>query len=240
MSAESAAYPIEQRPVPVRREPAVPNGVLGMLELLKSNVKGEQATTYLRTAIESASRLDRLFARMLDLVDLEAGSISIEPVTVPVDDIIEDFAARWRRQAIGRGVLFSAESHFAHGAEVSVDTRRVCQIVDELIDNAVRHAGAHRVEVRALPTDDGRLLLEVLDDGSGVPPDRIDELFSTFSQLDSGTAREMEGAGLGLALSRQLARAMGGEVTLAARTDQSGMRGVFELGRSVGPEPSGG
>ena len=117
-------------------------------------------------------------------------------------------------QARAKGIQLSA--HPEVGRRVSGDRRRVFQILLNLISNALKftpEAGA--VEV-AGSSDGERVMVTVTDTGVGIPVELLDRIFDEFTQVESGTTRNQEGTGLGLALSRRLAELMGGSLEVAS------------------------
>ena len=96
---------------------------------------------------------------------------------------------------------------------VMADTERVTQILLNLISNAVKFTQpGGSVAVQAAPAGDSRVEISVRDTGIGIPPDKLDVVFDPFVQVDARLTREQQGAGLGLAISRDLARGMSGEL----------------------------
>ena len=188
------------------------NGVLGMLELLGPHVDDEQAGIYLGTASDSATRLHQLLSRLLDLVDLDGGSLATHRGSVDPVGFADDLRTRWQRRGLATGHLLTVTSYLGDVALV-VDEGRVGQIIDELLDNTTTHGspGAVRVSLRRERDD---LVVTVQDAGPGIDPALIDGLFSDFAMLDNTSARTSEGLGLGLGLSQRMAQAMGGDLCL--------------------------
>lgn len=188
------------------------NGILGMLELLTPHVDGPESS-YLETAQQSADRLSQLLTRLLDLVELGTGEVSADLESVQVGDLASAVRDRWQLAAMRTGHLLTVnaadESFIA-----CLDVRRVNQIVDELLDNAVTHGDRGTVSVD-VATGSGLMTLAVTDAGPGIDPARIDGLFADFTMIDDGTARAQQGLGLGLGLCRQLAQALHGSLTVA-------------------------
>jgi len=165
-----------------------------------------------RLSSESA-RLGRQVANMLDLSRVERGAALVNPRPVDVVDAITACLERLRPTLARAGLEVRFESD-ADLPTVIVDTDALCQILDNLLDNAERYTrGPHHrlVDLTLAATDDG-VRLRLRDSGPGVPPRLRRHLFQPFRRADGdGTG----GLGLGLAISRALARAMGGELELA-------------------------
>ena len=188
------------------------NGILGMLELLGPHLDGEQPQTYLGTARDSAQRLHQLLSRLLDLVELETGNLTPETRPVLAADLAESIRDRWARPLLNSGHLLTVAS-FIDERVLEIDDGRIGQIIDELLDNVAAHGAPGSVRVE-LHLDDDQLTVRVRDNGPGIDPDQIHDLFHDFSMLDDTTARAQQGLGLGLGLSRRIARALGGSLRL--------------------------
>jgi signal transduction histidine kinase len=188
------------------------NGVLGMLELLGAHTVGEQGRNHLRSASESANRLNQLLSRLLDLVELDSGDLKAELHPVDPAALAREITDRWQMPALRTGHLLVLTSFLA-GETLHIDVRRVRQIVDELLDNAITHADRGAVHLRLLRAGED-LVIEVEDVGPGIAAHQIERLFSDFTMVDATTARAQQGLGLGLGLSRRLAEALGGSLEL--------------------------
>ncbi len=172
-------------------------------------------TVTARTVLDEQERLSRLVDDLLLIARLDEGG---EPhrVEVDLDDVV--FAEASRVHRVGVDVTQVTPVRF------SGDPGLLQRLVRNLMDNAVRHA-AGRVRV-SLASDDGFALLAVEDDGTGVPPDLRESVFDRFTRLEDARSRDAGGAGLGLAVVREVARAHGGE----ARVVESALGGArFEV-----------
>ena len=177
-----------------------------------------QAERFLEALVRNADRLGRLISDLLDISRIEAGKYSIEGSVVDVRTVAKrvidavDTKARSRDVAV-RVVM--QEPSFVVG-----DPKALEQILSNLIDNAVNYSpkgGA--VEVRA-HQHDGRVRIEVLDDGPGIDPIHRPRVFERFYRIDAGRSRDMGGTGLGLSIVKHLVEAMSGTVGVDARVPQ--------------------
>lgn len=193
------------------------NGILGMLELLGPHIVDPRPQTYLETARDSAQRLHQLLSRLLDLVELETGSLEPNLLPVPARNLAESIRDRWARPMLKRGQLLSVTS-FIEDRILEIDNGRIGQIIDELLDNVLAHgsAGAIQVELH-LAEEQDEMTIKVRDAGPGIDPAQIGDLFHDFSMLDDTTARAQQGLGLGLGLCKRIAAALGG--TLDIKSD---------------------
>jgi signal transduction histidine kinase len=156
--------------------------------------------------------LSRLADHLLILARADAGALVPEREAIDVADFLHETGARWESIAEASGVRVEVTAP-ASGV-MSADPRLIRRVLDNLLDNAVRHAPAGTaVELRGYPNGDG-WNVEVSDLGSGVPPERRGELFARFSKFDNARAPDGAGAGLGLALSAAIVNAHGGALEL--------------------------
>lgn len=165
---------------------------------------------------ESADRLGRMIAKLLDLSRLEAG---IPLVERPID--VREFAARAVAHADAAGrdreVQVRMDGDVSSALRISGDEDWLRQLLDNLLENAIKFSppgGAVDVSARA---SEGRLLLSVADRGPGVEAGQATRIFDRFYQTAAGRAVAGRGSGLGLAICREVARAHGGAIAVAAR-----------------------
>jgi two-component system sensor histidine kinase BaeS len=173
-------------------------------------------------AIESeATRLGAMVSDLLDLARIDADQFRIAPMTVNPDEILAD--AQAAQMAIADRRRIDLTQQIAPLEPVVTDPKRFRQIIDNLLENALRWTPVGgSVTVTADSTSDGGLSVTVADSGPGVPPDQREAIFAAFHSRPSPDGRS--GAGLGLAICRQLARTLGGDVHVA---DTSGAGAAF-------------
>jgi signal transduction histidine kinase len=179
----------------------------------------------LRTMLKQAERLGRLVTQLLDLSRLESGAIPLQRSPFKVLPVLEDAADESRLHAphVQVSVLVDEPGLVADG-----DPERVHQVVANLLENAIRHSPAGgRVEVRARP-DRGRVAIEVLDEGPGIPEEEASRVFERFYRADTARSSSAGGAGLGLAIARWIVDLHGGEIW-AERREPTGCRMVVLL-----------
>ncbi|PAW62997.1 MAG: hypothetical protein B9S34_15160, partial [Opitutia bacterium Tous-C1TDCM] len=174
-------------------------------------------------AITTQGRLMlRLVNDLLDLGTLEAGRLELRPEPVPLRRLAAAALDAVAPAAAHRGLACTVQLGNDLPDTVWADEPRVLQILGNLLGNAVKYTLAGRVElhvdaVAAPPAGPARIRFRVLDTGIGLPADKIGRLFTLFARLDTGTTFTREGTGVGLALVRRLAEAMGGTVAAANR-----------------------
>ena len=191
------------------------SSILGFLQLiLDGHVSDTEAQQrYLRIAHESATRLLAIINDVLDLAKIEAGRLETQPKDVPVAPILSDLDSLFRHQARDKGVELIIPRDVGN-VTVFADPDRTRQILINLLSNALKFTpsgGTISVEVK----EDGDMMLFLIHDtGLGIPPDELDRVFDSFHQVDGSTTRAIGGTGLGLTISRRLARGMGGDLSL--------------------------
>lgn len=190
------------------------NGVLGMLELLEQYIPDGQPMSYLEAARDSAEKLNVLIRRMLDLVELSSGTIRLEPRTVLATDLINQTTSRWQHELLKSGRLLTVTSFLDREATLRLDPERWQQIVDELVANTIDHADPGAVRIRIM-MEEAVIVTEVEDSGPGIDQDY--ERITLTRSADFKSNRSSEGLGLGLVFGREMAAAMGGELTVGRK-----------------------
>ncbi len=166
---------------------------------------------------------------LLTLTLAESGSLELHRGAVDVTGLLEDAARRATAGAASAGMV--VRTRVEEGLVVRGDTRRLRQVVDNLVANALMHSGGTVVEVRGRPSD-GRVVVEVEDDGAGLDPQDVGHLFDRFWRADRSRARGTGGSGLGLAVVRELVELHGGTVSASSSPCQ-GARIVVVLPRGT-------
>lgn len=191
--------------------------VLGFADLLISENLGGMSRSEIHLAIKrNGELLLKVINDILDLSKVEAGKILIELKPVRLADVIDDLRSTLMLQANERGIDFRISTAPELPEIVNTDPLRLRQIILNIAGNAIKFTDKGWVEVTVGYTEDDRRLIsfEIKDSGIGIQPEVARKLFEPFSQADASTSRCYGGTGLGLALSRRLAIALGGDVKL--------------------------
>ena len=218
------------------------SAILGFADLLITSPK-EQLSPRARESLERIMRngqhLLGLINDVLDLAKAETGRVDVRFAPVNLGQLARACVAEVESLRSGKDVKLLVDVGDAP-AETTTDAQRVRQILVNLLSNAIKFTDRGEVEltVRASVSE---VRLAVRDTGIGIPVRAMKELFQDFHQLEAGDGRRYEGTGVGLALSRRLARALGGEIEARSR---EGEGSVFTLvlprvGRQAGQEPPG-
>jgi CheY-like chemotaxis protein len=212
------------------------NAVLGFTELLRRGFgKNERETSkYLDTIHASGKHLLALINDILDLSKVEAGKLEVERIACSPHVIVRQAVLELEVKAREKGIGLEFAATGPVPQTVRSDPLRLRQIVVNLANNAIKFTGRGSVRIEAclVPGTPARYSLKVIDSGIGIPPDKLGSLFEAFAQADSSIARKYGGTGLGLVISRKLARALGGDVTAES---EPGKGSVFTLTFETGP-----
>lgn len=185
------------------------NGIAGMLELLDGEVTTETGRSWLASARESSDRLERLVDRILWFIELETADLTAAAEAIGVEDVLDRAAERWRHPCAKVGQLLSVEVATPLGSTVTA-TRELDRALDELLDNAVTYGSPGAVRLRAVDGDTG-VRFEVEDDGPGIDPSVVASAADVLEPGGDPSTRRDTGAGIGLALVKRVAAALGGE-----------------------------
>ncbi len=199
------------------------NGFGSMLDLLLEDHKRADAAELLETMDDSARGLMTLLNDILDFSKLEDGSVRVESRPFSAEEVFKAATSPFKRQAEGVELGVSVAPDVP--PVLLGDPYRLRQIISNLTGNAVRFTQRGRIAIDARRDGDD-LVVTVEDTGRGISPSAEARLFEPFSQGDVSTTREFGGTGLGLTISRELARALGGDLELT-RTSEAGS--IFTL-----------
>lgn len=201
------------------------NGVNGMLDLLAASQLDERQRRHALVAKNSADSLLSLINAILDFSKIEAGKLELGTEDFDIGMTVEDVIELMAERASRKGIELAAQIDESARRPVSGDEGRLRQILINLVSNAIKFTEHGHVVVRVSRADErsnrgNTFHVEVEDTGIGIPADRMDRLFKSFSQVDASTTRMYGGTGLGLAISKQLAELMGGTMGVRSTIGQ--------------------
>jgi signal transduction histidine kinase/DNA-binding response OmpR family regulator len=218
------------------------NGVIGMSDILAETELDDTQREYLTIIRGNAEALLSLINDVLDLSKIEADRLELEQLEFNLRDVIYQTVAATSFQAATKGIELVVDIDAAVPFLVTGDPGRVRQIVMNLCGNAIKftHEGHVHLHIAAEPTEVEKIVLriEVTDTGIGIPADRIDRLFQTFSQVDSSTTRHYGGSGLGLSIVKRLAELMDGTVGVRSEVGRGSCFWVTLHVKTVQLQPS--
>ena len=194
------------------------NAIIGMADvLLKTGLTGEQRR-YVEVFQRNGTGLLSLVNDLLDLSKAEAGRVDLEAAAVDLRDVIQRAIEILEVRAAAKGIWLRQNIAADVPAWLTGDPNRLRQIVTNLAGNAIKFTETGGVEItveadpEVPPTGKRRIRFAVTDTGIGIPPDRLEAIFESYSQAESSTTRKYGGTGLGLAISRKLVELMGGRI----------------------------
>lgn len=208
------------------------NAILGYAQLLQMDPTLLPAQRRgAETILASGQHLLGLINNVLEQAQLEAGRLVLKPVEVDLHPLLDELAEQTQAQAERKGLDFVADIDADLPARVRVDPGALRRVLQHLLDNAIKFTSQGEVwlRVQGLTRGEGqvRLGFAVQDSGVGIEPAELSRLFHAFERVESA-GRSQGGTGLGLALSRQLVRAMGSDIVVDS-TPGEGSRFSFEL-----------
>jgi signal transduction histidine kinase len=191
------------------------NSIGGYADLAAEGVYGP-VTDAQRKAMErirrASNHLLSLINDILSFAKVEAGRVQLQVSDVPVNEVISSAAAMVEPQAAKKGLTLGI-SLGAGEVQARADRERLTQILTNLLTNAVKFTAVGSITVEWL-ADENAVSITVRDTGRGIPMEKLAAVFEPFVQAGRSTEEQQQGVGLGLAISRQLARAMGGDLTV--------------------------
>jgi two-component system phosphate regulon sensor histidine kinase PhoR len=206
--------------------------IRGYLETLLDGAASdaENCERFLRKMADHVGRLNHLVTDLLSLARIEAQE---QPVAVgPVDlaDVATDAARRHERAARLKGLAL--ELSIPGSVVVEGDRESLTQVIDNLVDNALKYTPAGRVVLRVHERD-GRGVIEVADTGIGIPREDLARIFERFYRVDKARSRELGGTGLGLSIVKHLVQALRGEISVESEV---GAGSKFSASFALAPE----
>lgn len=206
------------------------NGVIGLSGLILDGTLDAQSRLYAKMLREAADHLLTMINDLLDLTKLEAEQLAFEEVPFDLDGLVQSVLDLIAPRAHAKGLEFGGYIDPALPPLLRGDPSRLRQVLINLLGNAVKFTNDGHVllEVTRLDAAPGvvRLSFAVQDTGVGINDDDIGKLFAVFSQVDGSVSRRFGGSGLGLVISRRLARRMGGDITVQS---EPGRGSLFRL-----------
>jgi signal transduction histidine kinase/ActR/RegA family two-component response regulator len=229
------------------------NGLLGLTQLLEDARDPEDLSETIRLIRSSGQMLLGVINDILDFSKVEAGKLELEITPFELRSTLEDAVGLFRASAAEKGLRL----HLALAPDlpgwVAGDHIRLRQVVQNLISNSLKFTHSGEIALTAAvaaqeatpqkettPEESAHCIrVEVRDTGIGIPPDKIKQLFSSFSQADASISRRYGGTGLGLAICKRLVHLMGGNIDVQSQPGEgSTFRFTVLLGRATAPAPA--
>ncbi len=217
------------------------NAILGFGQLLAEEGLTEEQKGYVDIIQTSGENLLRVINDVLDFSKIEAGKLDTEIINCSLGQLLDTMESLLRPEAEDKGLDFEIIQDGKLPARIRTDPGRVHQCLVNLVDNAIKFTERGHVSAKVCLEDSGGnsfIRFDIEDTGIGIPADRQEKIFDSFTQADGSTTRRFGGTGLGLAITKQLAEILGGQLSLSST---EGKGSVFSLtipaGVDVGAEP---
>jgi signal transduction histidine kinase/HPt (histidine-containing phosphotransfer) domain-containing protein len=196
------------------------NAVIGLSQVgLREEAAGRAAQSLYPRILSAGQHLLRVVNDVLDFSRIEAGKCTVESQPFDLASTVAQAAQLLEPQALAEGIALHVDWSPGPRPQVMGDAQRIQQVLVNLLSNAVKFTEKGQVRLRVSSVD-ARHVFEVTDTGIGLTPEQIARLFQPFEQADSSSTRRHGGTGLGLVISRHLAREMGGDITVRSTPGQ--------------------
>ncbi|NOT54563.1 MAG: response regulator [Deltaproteobacteria bacterium] len=196
------------------------NGIIGMTDILLDTRMTEEQKDLALTVKSCAHSLLGILNTILDFSKIEAGKLDLEFLDFNLQTMLQSVTELFTTTITDKKIELSLLTFHNVPAVLHGDPERIRQILVNFVDNALKFTEKGEVAIRVSVAEENPtqvlLRFEVTDTGIGIPADRMDRLFRTFSQVDGSWTRKYGGTGLGLAMNKKLAELMGGEVGVSS------------------------
>ena len=212
------------------------NAVVGMSELLQGTSLTAEQVQYVGTIRTCGTTLITLINDILDFSNIEAGLLNLENIPVNLRECLESAVAISSHDAVAKGLEIMIEIEPGAPQAILGDVIRLRQVVINLLSNAVKFTHHGEVLVTLSTKPNNLLRCSVRDTGMGIPADKFDRLFKSFSQIDNSITRNFGGTGLGLAICQRMIGLMRGHIEVESVLGQ-GTTFSFEIPYVAAPCP---
>lgn len=208
------------------------SAILGFSEFMMNPEQSVEDRVQGATTIRrNGEQLLHVINEILDISKVEAGKLEIEMIRTDLETHFLELRSLFDLRAAEKGLKFSIVAENTIPRCIETDPTRLRQILVNMVGNAIKFTERGEVAVSLRhdfdENEQGRLTIRVRDTGLGIPESRRDRLFQPFTQVDSSTSRRFGGTGLGLALSKKLANALGGDIVIVDSKEGTGS--LFEI-----------
>ena len=205
------------------------NAIIGFTDLLTDELLTREQKEMLNLIKNSGRHLLSLINDILDFSKIEAGKLDIESIDCSVGELLNSIESMMKPRAKEKNIEFNIIESSSLPDQIHTDPTRLRQCLVNLVGNAIKFTEHGHVYIKvSLETADNKpnIRFDVEDTGIGIPKDRQNAVFESFTQADGGTTRKFGGTGLGLTITKQLAQLLGGSLTLIS---QPGKGSVFSI-----------
>jgi signal transduction histidine kinase len=191
------------------------NSILGFSDVMLLQLDGPitpEMTTDLQLIQKNGQHLLHLINDVLDMSKIESGRMNLNPETFNVHSVLDEVRSITSTLASERNTSLFIEEDSDQEVEIFADNTRFRQVMINLVNNAIKFTENGKIAIRAVKQDSATILITVKDTGIGIPPEKLEDIFQEFTQVDTSTTRKVGGTGLGLPISRRLVEMHGGRL----------------------------
>jgi PAS domain S-box-containing protein len=208
------------------------NGIAGMAGLLSQDSSPDERGTYLNAIKHSAENLKVIINDILDLAAIESGKLRLEQIPFNLHDLLPSLIGMFSYQAKEKKIRLEYKIENSLNRILLGDPVRLNQILINLISNAVKFTHTGQIHVRCSAEQQNKteclVKIQVMDTGVGVPSDKLDTIFESFSQADASVTRKYGGSGLGLTIVKQLVELQHGTIEVKSE-EHKGSRFIVRI-----------
>jgi signal transduction histidine kinase len=191
------------------------NSILGFADVMLMELDGPltpHMDNDLKLIQKNGQHLLHLINDVLDMAKIESGRMNLNPEKFNVHNVLEEVNSITSALASERNISLFIEEDSDKEVEIFADNTRFRQVMINLVNNAIKFTEKGKIAIRATRPDDVNVWITVKDTGVGIPPEKLDDIFQEFTQVDTSTTRKVGGTGLGLPISRRLIEMHGGRL----------------------------
>jgi signal transduction histidine kinase len=196
------------------------NGILGAAEIMKGTCEGDETEEWITMIQHNGHNLLNIINNILDFSKMDTGDIELEMHKFSIHQMVHSLEREFSKDMISKGLEFKYKYPEEMAEYLRSDPGRLKQILNNLIDNAVKFTGEGKVSIKIemdLQFEESFLMVHVIDTGRGMTENQVEYLFEAFTQAEDSLTKSVEGTGLGLSISKGLAKVMGGDITVKSQ-----------------------
>jgi len=195
------------------------NAIIGMTELVLDTQLSAEQRNHLHTVSRSAHLLLNLLNEILDLSKLEGGKMELEHILFDLHEVIDEAISPFIITVKSKGIKLAVDIDPNVGRYHQGDPTRLRQVIINIVGNALKFTQEGNVSMKVEANNDDYLLFSIADTGIGIPAERLDAIFESFTQADQSSARVHGGTGLGTTISKQIIELMEGRIWVESTLD---------------------
>jgi signal transduction histidine kinase len=191
------------------------NSILGFADVMLMELDGPltpHMNNDLKLIQKNGQHLLHLINDVLDMAKIESGRMNLNPEKFKLHDMLDEVNSITSTLASERNISLFIDEDSDQEVEIYADNTRLRQVMINLVNNSIKFTEKGKIAIRAIKQDSATVLITVKDTGIGIPPEKLEDVFQEFTQVDTSTTRKAGGTGLGLPISRRLIQMHGGRL----------------------------